>query len=102
MYDMMYVYVHRKMNIFLVCDRNVEIDNPDFQSGSPCLISLTFSGEILVHSLPSLRPVATIPYKPLHDLRYVHTYVHPKCLSSLVCGHLRLQTLFVAFMYINF
>ena len=31
MYDMMYVYVHRKMNIFLVCDRNVEIDNPDFQ-----------------------------------------------------------------------
>ena len=31
MYDMMYVYVHRKMNIFLVCDRNVEINNPDFQ-----------------------------------------------------------------------
>ena len=31
MYDMMYVYVHRKMNIFLVCDRNVEIAKPVFQ-----------------------------------------------------------------------
>ena len=43
--------------------------------GCPCMISLTFNGEILVHSLPSLRPVAMIPYGPLHDLRYVHTCI---------------------------
>ena len=45
-------------------------------TGCPCLISLTFSGEILVHSLPSLRPVAVIPYSPLHDYRYVYTCIN--------------------------
>ena len=29
----------------------------------------------MIHSLPSLRPVAVIPYKPLCDLRYANTHV---------------------------
>ena len=37
----------------------------------PYLISLTFSGEILIHSLPSLGEVTMIPYElPVHDIRY--------------------------------
>ena len=33
MYLRMYVYVCRKMKIFLVCDKNLAIDKPDFQYG---------------------------------------------------------------------
>ena len=42
--------------------------------GCPSLICITFNAEILVYSLPALRPVAVVPFTPLNDLRYVTMY----------------------------
>jgi len=42
--------------------------------GCPSLICITINAEILVYSLPALRPVVVVPFTPLNDLRYVHTY----------------------------
>ncbi|XP_065907134.1 syntaxin-binding protein 5-like isoform X2 [Dysidea avara] len=42
--------------------------------GCPSLICITFNAEILVYSLPALRPVAMIPFTPLNDLRVLRTF----------------------------
>ena len=40
-------------------------------AGHPYLISLTFSGKILLHSLPLLREVTMIQYESLYDFSYL-------------------------------
>ena len=38
--------------------------------GLPCLLNLTSTGDILIHGIPKLQHLITVPYAPLLDSRY--------------------------------
>ena len=62
--------------------------------GLPCLLSLTSIGDILVHSLPKLQHLVTVPYLPLKAPRYssLLTNVKTFLILSLIFLHRALHT----------